>query len=712
MWAFLTVVLVCGATARPLDVLFSHQLSSAADFDAFSVDGGGFGQAGRTMKFLVDARNISSVDARGDLSLGSGATVYWINGNFAIGGQVPEFAKYHYAFAQKALGLTEGLDEFNEGTYFRARKSFFAGTLQTYHLEGQRVYAVQLYPDDVCREGGILQLVTVIKSALNISGSVRYTFVASGPQQTFATVLPQLAALGFEAMTIEQVLGNVTYLPLNAGEAFGYLRVFPTDGNSLLPTDIVLFDELPLDLTVVAATITTVVQDVTSHVNLKAKERGTPNCMMRDPSSLLPFKDMPVHIIVGKSNFTIELTTAAIVEQKLKERLNKPWVTLPEVNEPNLYSFDQMCVQLSPNCTSNGNRFGGKAAMLGFLANKRILGRVNQTGSFSYQYGYDLVPWGFAVPVGWYRDFLAANSQLNSAVQMLAQKEMAGALSPNLRHALAAQVQALFYSSNVPTAHMDAAKKMVAQLGVTVPNLSKLKVRSSANAEDIDGFDGAGLHDSFGAKVNAQDNPDNSCKVVSSGDGPVTKLQVKPKTVQCAIKASYASLWNARAIEERTFARINQTTTAMGLAIVPAYDTEDEVVANGVIITKSVSGEFIAYTLSVNEGNNLVTNPDPGTTSEMTLATFSSPDRPPRFTVVRYATNRTTSVLSEDDMTSIIRLAVQIEVSYCRTKPGYYTSNPCSFVFLDSEKQRSLDIEFKLLANGQFVVKQAREFHG
>ncbi len=134
--------------------------------------------------------------------------------------------------------------------------------------------------------------------------------------------------------------------------------------------------------------------------------------------------------------------------------------------------------------------------------------------------------------------------------------------------------------------------------------------------------------------------------------------------------------------------------------------------ANGVIITKSVSGTFIAYTLSVNAGNNLVTNPDPGTISEMSFATFSSPDRPPRFTVLRYAINRTTPVLTEAQMTAVTFLAVQVEVAYCRAKPGYYVSNPCSFVYLDTTKSRSLDIEFKMLANGQFVIKQTREFHG
>ena len=67
-----------------------------------------------------------------------------------------------------------------------------------------------------------------------------------------------------------------------AGEAWGYLRIFPADVNLLRPTDIPVFDDLPLDLSVVAGTITKAYQDINSHVNLKAKERNTPNMVLRE----------------------------------------------------------------------------------------------------------------------------------------------------------------------------------------------------------------------------------------------------------------------------------------------------------------------------------------------------------------------------------------------------------------------------------------------
>lgn len=687
-------------------------IKSKRAYDALAVDGGGFGQAGRTMKFLIDARDPAAKKA------------YFINGNYKVNGETPEYVKYHYLFAQKQLQITESNQEFNDATYFTDDKRFYAGTIQTYEIEEGKppLIAVQLYPDDVAHEEGIVELVRIIKAQFDIPDA-RMAFVAGGPQQSFGTVVDDLHGLGYEAMTLEQVLGSVKYMPLNPGDAWGYLRIFPQDLGDLRPTDIVVFDELPLDLSVVAGTITRAFQDVTSHVNLKSKERGTPNMVMRDASptsgQLAPFANQPVHLKVGKTAFVVEATTADVVEAKLRERTNKPWIALPAVNEENLVWYDDMCKTLTNACVSQGNRFGGKGAMLGFLANKDVLGRKSQPATASAKVGYDLVPQGFSIPVQWYRDFMAApeNAALKAKVDALVAKEKGGALSPNERRALATEVQSLFYAATLPAAQLAAVNAQLARLKQLEPAMTKMKFRSSANAEDIANFDGAGLHDSFGAKLASTDNPDMSCQVVEEPDGIATKLDVKPKTPQCAIKAVFASLWNPRAIEERSFARIDHATASMGIAVVPAYDSESDVAANGVLITRAVNSEILAYTLGIQQGNNLVTNPAPGTIAQMTLATFGGLDRPTRFTNVRFATPTkgaaplTSSVMTEPQMSQLVDIAKSVEVAYCRVKPGYY-DNDCRYVWVDETKPRALDMEFKFLQNGQFVVKQSREFHG
>jgi Pyruvate phosphate dikinase, AMP/ATP-binding domain len=698
--------------AQLTNTLSLPYLQSARVFRAFGTEGGGFGQAGRLLKFVIDARS-------------GGSTTYFVNGNYRNGASVPDYATYHFSFAQHQLGIGEDRDAFNNYTYYSNDKRFIAGSIQSYTLgkSNEPAYAIQFYPDDVIHEEGILRAAQLLKPQLRIPGA-RILFVATGPQQTFARVAPQLRALGVEPMTIDQVLGDIQYLPLNAGEAWGYLRIFPTSQGVLRPTDIPLFNELPLDLSVVSATITKAYQDVTSHVNLKSKERGTPNMVLRDASQthplLAPYNNKPIHLTVSKTGFSIEATTDAEVEKRFAERQNKPWKELPELTVTELVDFDNMCPTFGAACVESTARFGGKALGLGFLAHPAVIGRTTQVQSLSEQFGYDLTPYGFGVPVARYRDFLRQNPALQTKLQAFIAQEKLGNLSRDERQTLTRDIQLEFLAGRVPAADVADVDVKLTQLRTQFPAIREFKFRSSANAEDIANFDGAGLHDSFSVKVNAVDDADQFCLIDEQRSGDVvTKLRVIPQTPQCAIKAVYASLWNVRAVEERSFARLDHATSAMGLAVVPAYDTTENVVANGVIITRILNGaDVLGYTVTSQEGNNLVTNPDPGTIAQLAVITFSAtPTRPDRVTIARYATPtaggpaKTTGVLSDDTTLQVVRVARQAERMYCSVKYSYNHGN-CGNIEYRNDKLSSLDMEFKVLASGRIVVKQAREFRG
>src|SRR4051812_24031719 len=75
--------------------LSATEIHNEATYKAMSVEGGGFGQAGRLMKFFIDARDRSNKKP------------YFINGNYKVNGETPEYAKYHYTFAQRQLNVPE-----------------------------------------------------------------------------------------------------------------------------------------------------------------------------------------------------------------------------------------------------------------------------------------------------------------------------------------------------------------------------------------------------------------------------------------------------------------------------------------------------------------------------------------------------------------------------------------------------------------------------
>ncbi len=301
-----------------------------------------------------------------------------------------------------------------------------------------------------------------------------------------------------------------------------------------------------------------------------------------------------------------------------------------------------------------------------------------------------------------------------TAIQALIAGERSGTLSPAELAALVKAVQSAILTAHFPPGQLEELTQTVRS---TLPGVKKVKVRSSANAEDIPNFDGAGLHDSFAATLKTAE-PDCLCEVINETDGPDVKLKVKPKSLGCAVRGVYASLWNLRAVAERSFARIDQSSVAMGLAIVPAYDTESDVAANAVVVTRVLNTDAVyGYSLSIQQGNNLVTNPDPGTFSETMIAGFISDQEPLSFTVTRYAKPTkdgpvlTAQVLSRDQILQIVEISKAVERAYCAAKRDYYGGD-CRWVTADNAKPKALDLELKVLENGELVVKQVREFGG
>ena len=685
-------------------------IASPEQFGAISVAASDIVKNGRVVKFLIDRRRPDTLH------------VHFVNGNYERDGMTPDSSRYHYDFGKEVLDIPESINEFNTITYFTQDKRYIAGVVHTYFLNGsgEPIYGLQFYPQDVIREGLLLDAVRAVQEQISIPHA-RFAFVATGSQQTTATVEAQLEAAGLSNLTLDKIIGAIRYIPLNLGEAWGILRVFPTDLDDLRPTDIPVFDELPLDLSVVAGVITREVQDTNSHVNLKSKERDTPNMVLRDAAPnntrLALFADKPVHFVVRGDDFILEETTEAVVAEKIAVKMNRPLITLKWVPETRLLSFDEMATGTTAQTLAFARRYGSKATNLGFLAHQDVLGRLGDAGSPSEKIGYELVPEGFAVPLQMYRNFVdyPPNDDLRQKLDALITAENARRLSPKERAVRVDEVQAAFLSAQFPPRDLALLR---AKLDEVLHGIEKIKVRSSSNAEDVPNFDGAGLHNSFSAKPTTKDDPNLVCYIEDEVDGGDVKRKVRPKSLVCAVKGVYASLWNKRAIEERTFARINHYSVAMGLAIVPAYDNESEVTANAVVVTRILNtSDVYGYSLSVQKGNNLVTNPAPGSYSEVTIASFVSDNEPISLTVTRYAKpSRDANEFSEpilvfDRMLFLVDLAKRVEVAYCIARPGYY-GNDCVSVAFDNQKTKSLDLEIKILADDRIICKQVREFGG
>ncbi len=684
-------------------------IDSLETFNRFSYRDGGLLLPGRTLKFLIDRRDPQR------------PAVYFMNSNFTDSrGERPESAKYHFPFAEQVLSnFSETLKSFGAVTYDVQDKRYVAGSIQTYYVNGnpEPLYGVQFFPQDVAREEMIAETVRTLLPQFRIPGA-KLVFVATGLQQHVSgEVAAELERAGAPFRSLDDVLGATDFIPLNRGEAWGFLRMFPKDLDALSPLDIPVFNELPLDLSVVAGTISHAYQDPTSHVNLKSKERGTPNMVLRsagpEHAELSKWVDKPVHLTVMVDGFKLEAASEEQVRAIHAKRNERPWLALPYSPSDELTSYADMCPKDPADCVRLTAVVGGKAASLGFLTNGEVLGRTTDAESLSARYGYDLVPAGLGVPFKFYRDFVeyGPNQELRAALKVLVEGAKQGDLPPKELSARAEKVRDLFLSSSFPPGMVERVQK---RIGEVLPGIPKVKVRSSANAEDMPNFDGAGLYSSFAANLKKPDDSEAVCKIVSEG----VKSKVKPKTLACAMKAVFGSVWNKRAIEERSFARLDHSSALMAFAIVADYELEEPVAANSVVVTRVINSQNVyGYTLANQKGNVLVTNPEPGTLAENVIAAFNEPGDPPSFAVTRFATPVAgepplkAPVLSDKALRELVEITRTAEIAYCRARPDYY-ENDCRYAPADPNKTRALDFELKLLEGGHFICKQMREFSG
>ena len=113
-----------------------------------------------------------------------------------------------------------------------------------------------------------------------------------------------------------ELFGNLTYSALNPGTTYGRLKVAnPSD--TFTARDIVIFHNIPNDVTHLAGIITEVPQTPLSHINLKARQNNTPNAYLKNAAShpdIVPFLGRDVRLEVGPDRVDIRLATNSEVE--------------------------------------------------------------------------------------------------------------------------------------------------------------------------------------------------------------------------------------------------------------------------------------------------------------------------------------------------------------------------------------------------------------
>ena len=624
---------------------FVTQIGCAADFERLASE--------PLVSTLPGARSVKTSVDRED----NGALSFQNSTRFPIHW---DFLSEHRSVAQ-GLGRVPALAEFNQTEYYSPSRRFLLGALT--HYEGPDRWVYEISPYDTSDAAMIADAFERIRASTFI-GDELFFHPTSLNVETVAAQLP--SSIG--RLTTDDLFQGIDFQPLNVAESYGRLRfVAAEDLETSFVTfrDIVVLDRVPNDISVTQGIITAEFQTPLSHVNVLSQNRGTPNMALRgamESSELRALEGQWVRLSVGASDYEISAVGQAEADAWWEE--HKPTgVQVPGLNDAvtdlrdaaEIVPADVAGDELLAVIKEGTRAFGGKAANYAALSHVEGI----------------RVPQAFAVPIYYYRQFMSENGFDREVAALLA--DPAFTSDPAVRDQ---KLRALRDAMEIGAVNAEFEALLVAKLEADYPGV-RMRFRSSTNAEDLDGFTGAGLYTSRSGELADPTSP-----------------------VLDAVRRVWASVWSFRAFEERSYRSIDHNAVGMALLVHRSFPEEE---ANGVALTNNPfdkTGIDPAFYVNVQLGELSVVQPEPGTSTEEFLHYFDLQNQP-----VSYLSNSNLVPAGDRVLSAsqVQELGVALDRIRSHFAPAYAVS-----------PWWAMDVEFKFDADGDEVpplfVKQARPF--
>jgi len=501
----------------------------------------------------------------------------------------------HYDFVSSHLsgnGLpaVPDLSSFNTTEYFSPERRFILAAVTFY--EGPNIWALELSPYDTASAEMISKIYYAVQKN-SYFGPAIYFHPTSDAVTAESKNLPE----DVKIVTTDEIYAGTDYQPLTVGVGVGqlkFIKAVDLAGEYVSYKDIVVLDEAPNDISVVAGLITQEFQTPLSHVNILSQNRGTPNMGLNGAMTnedLLALEGKIVQLTVGADKWTIKEVSAQTAEEFWEEHLPEP-VILPDVNLDITELTDIEDVTPEPvddetlldKIKEGINAFGGKAAQYSLLT--KIEGVPIRKA--------------FAVPMYFYYQFMEENGFFERIDGFLTDETF------NTDSATRVQkLEKLRDDMMEAPVNQEFQTKLKVKIEADYNSGSKLRFRTSTNSEDLYGFACAGCYESHSG------DPDDWDDVLE------------------AIKETFSSAWLYRTFEERSYYGVDHKS--VGMALLVHYNFPDEE-ANGVAVTNNPydqSGLDPAFYVNVQFGGDVeVVAPPAGVTSDQFLYYFSQPNQP------------------------------------------------------------------------------------
>ncbi len=385
--------------------------------------------------------------------------------------------------------------------------------------------------------------------------------------------------------------------------------------------DILVFEGTPDLLPPCTGVLTAIPQTPLAHVNLLARNRGIPNAhiagLLEDPvvgqlergyAPVVLFAESPDRVVLAPISEAQFLRYGLLLSRPARAVTTPPIATLP-------YVID-LASRRPEEVPSLTTAIGGKCAGMISLINEPSLNAPDRPQAITVRaYVEHVAPLRPRIQTAITHEAFERDARVRLLV-------LQGEAAFRARHSTPADATFLasFYRTHGPTSPLGSLARSGGIRGVveatpmasatlaqiesslraaygTLAATQGTRFRSSSNAEDIEGFNGAGLYESFTGFLDVSARPATD----------------RNKTVERAILRVWGSFWSFEAFEERRIERLDHLSAAMAVLAHPRFDDELER-ATGVCtfaVLPPGGPDVERLEINVQANDQSVANPDP-----------------------------------------------------------------------------------------------------
>lgn len=556
--------------------------------------------------------------------------------------------RLHYDFVTQYLNYNRELEIFNLQNYSNTEKDrdYLLGNLN--HIKGSDKWIFELAASDHMPVELIERFYEIVSNATFIGKNLNFYL-----NNREKIALFENKKFKIPCVTSEYIFNDLKYQEVVEGKTVGILKSYKIkELDSIVPkaTEIIILDGTPENLPNVKGIIVNELQTPLSHLVILGKNRKIP--IMAYTNAL---EDVKLKNLIGKKvAFRIAVDTFYIAETTQKISVK----TITKKKKLVLDATVKELVDLSKIPKKGATYIGSKAQNMAYLI------AISKDKSFKVPENAYAIPFYFYV-----------NHSQKKTISVLINQLLNYPHKDSINW-INKQLKKIRDAIKKEPINKDLIAKLNLKLGKQI-EFKNFRFRSSTNAEDIDGFNGAGLYES---------------KTGILGDSN--------KTFEKAIKQVWASVWNESSYWERELFGIDQRNIAMGVLVHRAFPDE---LANGVIISKNLARDnFPGITVNIQKGENSVVKPEKGVVCEQFSAYDFNLFEPSLDTDVDYVSlsnlNDNKPLLSIAEINKIYRVTKNIQSRMNR--------------YWNKLQYKNVDLEFKIVGeNRELYVKQVRIFN-